>query len=900
MSDTQQQPPPPERPQQQHQQPIRVLLVEDNPADARLLTESLKDAGRDAFRITHVSRLSAAVEALAKEPPEADVIALDLSLPDSAGLATVQRVQAVAPGVPIVVLTGLQDEALALQAVRQGVQDYLVKGQCEGGLAARALRYAVERQRVESAYHESEQRYRALTTATADVMYRMSPDWAEMRQLTGRGFIADTSEPSRDWVEQYIHPDDRPMVLETIDQAIRSKSVFELEHRVVRADGTLGWTHSRAIPILDARGEITEWFGAASDVTQRKVAEEALRENEARLASLFEALPVGVGIIGAGGKLIASNREMEAYLPTGIVPSQDEARIDRWRATLADGRPLEPSEYPGARAMRGERVVPGVEFRYRRDDGTEVWTQVAAVPMRAADGGVGGTVVVINDIDALKRTEEELRRAHQFSEGLIETARSIVLLLDTKGRILRFNPYFETLTGRRLEDVRGKSWFDTFLPERDRERIRALFGRALTAERTSGNVNPIVTKDGRERDIEWFDAPLTDARGELIGVLCTGQDITDRKAAEERLREGLARLAAVVSTAVDAIITIDEQGIMDSVNPSTERLFGYTAAELLGRNVRMLMPEPYAHEHDGYLRAYLKTGVAKIIGIGREVVGLRKDGTTFPLDLSVSEFRAGGRRMFTGILHDLSNRRRLEREILEASAQEQRRIGHDLHDGICQQILGASFGLEVHAQRLEKAASDQVPAVRKLLDLLNDTLTQARALSHGLNPIDLRAGGLPKALHDLTGRVSEMFKIDCEFREEGEVHVPDNTTATHLLRIAQEAISNAIKHGRARHIAVALVESNGHLTLTVTDDGRGLPPAPGKTGGRGTQIMQYRAGMIGGTLAVRPADNGGVLVTCSLRLPVSSAPRPDAGAASKQRPPAPARGHKPAKPSRRR
>jgi len=247
--------------------------------------------------------------------------------------------------------------------------------------------------------------------------------------------------------------------------------------------------------------------------------------------------------------------------------------------------------------------------------------------------------------------------------------------------------------------------------------------------------------------------------------------------------------------------------------------------------------------------------------------------------------------MFTGILHDASNRRRLEREILEASANEQRRIGHDLHDGICQQILGASFGLEVHAQRLEKTAPEHVPVVRKLQDLLNDTLTQARALSHGLNPIDLRAGGLPKALHDLTARVSEMFHVECRFREEGDVEVADNTTATHLLRIAQEAISNAIKHGRPGQIHVVLAGSNGWLTLTVTDNGRGFPPAPGKPGGRGLQIMQYRAGLIGATLTLRPAKPAGMIVTCSLRLPASSpqdgeqASLPQAPPTSAARPP---------------
>jgi len=125
---------------------------------------------------------------------------------------------------------------------------------------------------------KSEERFRALVNATSYVVYRMSPDWSEMHQLQGRGFVSDTGKPRTDWLEEYIHPDDREVVLRKIREAVLAKSIFELEHRVRRRDGTLGWTYSRAIPLLDDKGEIIEWFGAASDVTARKKAEENYRQ----------------------------------------------------------------------------------------------------------------------------------------------------------------------------------------------------------------------------------------------------------------------------------------------------------------------------------------------------------------------------------------------------------------------------------------------------------------------------------------------------------------------------------------------------------------------------------------------------------------------------------------------
>jgi signal transduction histidine kinase len=220
--------------------------------------------------------------------------------------------------------------------------------------------------------------------------------------------------------------------------------------------------------------------------------------------------------------------------------------------------------------------------------------------------------------------------------------------------------------------------------------------------------------------------------------------------------------------------------------------------------------------------------------------------------------------MFTGLIRDLTERRRLERQILDAGAEEQRRIGHDLHDGLCQQLTGCAFALEVLGQKLERRASPETASIRKVSELVDQAITQARTLAHGLQPVTLEATGLATALRELANKAESMFRVSCLFVGESEVEVHDNTVATHLYRIAQEAISNAVKHGKAKTVIVDLGETDRELRLTVTDDGVGIgraaPNARGK--GIGLQTMRYRARAIGGTLDVRPGERGGTVVMC--------------------------------------
>jgi PAS domain S-box-containing protein len=330
-------------------------------------------------------------------------------------------------------------------------------------------------------------------------------------------------------------------------------------------------------------------------------------------------------------------------------------------------------------------------------------------------------------------------------------------------------------------------------------------------------------------------------------------------------KEQGAQLKAILDTAVDAIITIDQRGLIESFNRAARTMFGYEPREVIGHNIKMLMPEPYRGQHDGYMADYLRSGRARIIGIGREVVALRKDGTVFPIDLAVSQVSLGRRRTFTGIVRDITDRKRLEKEILEVSEREQRRIGQDLHDGLCQQLTGIAFLVRALQQRLAGSAENESEHAARINRLLKEAVNQARNLSHGLYPVDPQPDGLSVALAQLASNIQNHFNIQCVFRCQAPVVVQDNSVATHLYRIAQEAAQNAIRHGKASRVVIELAGARTGPRLSVTDNGVGFPDDKSLQTGIGLRSMSHRAQVVNGSLRIRRQVRGGTRVDCELK-----------------------------------
>jgi PAS domain S-box-containing protein len=514
-----------------------------------------------------------------------------------------------------------------------------------------------------------------------------------------------------------------------------------------------------------------------------------------------------------------------------------------------------------------------MEYRLRRHDGEYRWVLDNGIPIHSVRGEFTGYIGSCIDITERKRAEEALRQSEAESRRLLDYHRGVMANLveglyttDTQGLVTYMNPSAESLFGWKSAELLGRRMHDvTHYQHPD--------GRPFPIEECSGfqilragkvvkdHDDVFIRRDGSFFPVVYSSSPLVSG-GRVVGMVVVFRDVTDRKEAEARLRDSEARMQAILNTATDAIITMDIHGIMQSVNPASARMFGYAPAEMVGQNVGLIMPSPYREEHDGYLRQYLQTGNKHIIGASRELYARRKDGSIFPMHLTVSEIE--GRKLFTGILRDMTEYKRLERDVLEAASLEQRRIGQDLHDTVAQELTALNLLAQDSTETLETDPRKVAPLLRQLAQGLQRSQHELRSVLRGLLPVAVDSAGLMAALSDLAERTRQERKVYCMFDCPQPISVVDNLTATQLYLIAQEAVQNAVKHARARTVRITLNAAGAGLVLRVQDDGGGMPARPAATGGMGLRIIGSRAAMIGGTLTIVPGKPNGTVVACAL------------------------------------
>jgi two-component system, LuxR family, sensor kinase FixL len=425
----------------------------------------------------------------------------------------------------------------------------------------------------------------------------------------------------------------------------------------------------------------------------------------------------------------------------------------------------------------------------------------------------------------LTRSFKPKQEAERVLAAIVESSEDAIIAKDLDGTILSWNESAEHMYGYRAEEMIGNN-IGVIIPLDRPNELKDILLRIKHGERVRHFETVRIAKDGRRIEVSLTVSPIKDQAGAIVGASAIARDITEKNNRVRQLTDSEERLRSIVEAAVDGIIVIDAGGHIESFNPGAERLFGYTANEVAGKNVSMLMPDPYQSEHDGYISHYLHTGEQRIIGIGREVAAMRKDGSTFPVHLSVGEMNLGGQRKFTGILHDLTSRVAMEERLREQAAlvrlgEMAAVIAHEVKNPLAAvrgaiQVIGKRLAT---GSREAAVVTDIIARIDTLNLLVRDLLLFAR----------------PPQPHPIAVDVRSVLSMTIDLLRGDDTHAGVRVTMTgdappimadvELLKIVfLNLLINSAQAMKGRGLITIDVSADSHSCCVVTSDtGPGIP-----------------------------------------------------------------------------
>jgi PAS domain S-box-containing protein len=438
----------------------------------------------------------------------------------------------------------------------------------------------------------------------------------------------------------------------------------------------------------------------------------------------------------------------------------------------------------------------------------------------------------------------------------VESTPNAIIIANDKGKIVLVNQQAEKLFGYDRSELMGEL-LEILLPERYRAAHPGQRGSFMAAPsaRPMGMGRDLyaLRKDGTEIPVEIGLNPVKTEEGHF--VLAAIADITLRKQAEETLRKSQERFRHMVENLRAGAVHVEENAIL--FNKAAEEITGYSNSEI--SNLDDWFKKLYGKEHEK-IRAQYENDKAAGFPVPRTVMLKRKDGEERFVQFAAYK----DEKAEVWMLHDITERKRLEKMILEVTKKEQRRIGEELHEGLAQHLTLTAIAGKILGKKLSKKSPSLAREASKVTGMVNQAITQTRELAQGLYSLEMQSDGFPDALKKFASDTQKTCGVRCFFRSDPAVNVTDNTAAAHLYRIVREAVSNAVKHGRSKEIIISLKsKDSGTAELKITNSGAKFKARKPGYEGMGLKIMQSRAKLIGATLHIGPRPKGGTIVTCT-------------------------------------
>jgi PAS domain S-box-containing protein len=497
------------------------------------------------------------------------------------------------------------------------------------------------------------------------------------------------------------------------------------------------------------------------------------------------------------------------------------------------------------------------------------------------------------------RGQTALERRAQVLDITLSSIADFAYTFDREGRFIYANKALAKLLGKTPDQMVGKDFHDLGYPAELTDRLQRQIEHVVQTKEIVQDETPFTSPAGVDGYYEYIFRPVFGADGSVEVVAGSTRDITERKKSEQALRESEERFRLLVEGARDyAMFLLDGDNVITFWSAGAERVFGWTQEEAVGQSGEIIFtPED---RKKGAVEKEIQTALIAGRAPDRRF-HLRKGGSRFWADgVLVRLDDQGTVRGFAKVARDatdqrkaedelrhardeqeqrvlertrdlmatnaeleraMAQRRQLERELLEISEREKRRIGEDLHDMVCQELTATALFLKSTAKKLARKSPTAAETLEESALTVNRNVGLARELARGLQAVELTATGLKNALRGLAAQACDNSGISCHFRAARGVRVPDDTVALHLYRIAQEALTNAVRHSGAKNILVTLDRNPTHTCVSVQDDGKGFAIRRRRKG-LGLHMMRYRANALGGELKIERRRSGGTEITC--------------------------------------
>ncbi len=892
-----------------------ILLVEDNPGDARLVREMLAEAGGDSFAVDWVSSLSEALEHLARGG--IDLVLLDLGLPDSQGLDTFRRAYEPASHLPFLVLTGYADVTLGSTAVRQGAQDYLPKGEVTGSLLQRAIRYAIERKRTEAALEAERKKLFTVLDNLPAVVHLKSADFKII--FANRRFREVFGDPGDRPCYEHIHGRNAPCEHCAAPEVLKTQVPKKFEGSEPVHGGIYEFYN---YPLCDRNSRLVLTLGI--DITERKQAEEEIKLNEARLASLMRisqysaasiqdlldyALNEAIALTGSKigyihfydettRQFTLNTWSRDVMQVSTVALPQTIYQLEKtgiWGEAVRQAKPIMVNDfqaphplkkgYPEGHAplykyltipvMSDHRIVAVVGMANKASDYDDADVRQLTLMMDAV-----WKIVQRREVgQALRQSEARLAEAQRIAhvgswEWDVKTNQAV--WSEELFRILHLPPQDYGLS---YEE------FMQYVHPDDRESLKRSLGEGLTSGNPLESDYRIILGDGSQRYVHVDAEIILSESGEPALVRGTLQNITERVMAEQKLRESEERFRAIFEQAAVGVAQIDTStGRFIRVNQKYGDIVGLEPEELMATTFMAIThQDDLQADLDNMQR--LREGVIRQFSLEKRYI--RRDGSLVWVNLTVSPLWETGQppNYHIAVVEDITERRQAENtlresekklrlladQLLTAQEDERKRISSELHDELGHALLTLKLDLRSIEKQLLPEQQALAEEVESVLGYIDEVIKNVRRLYLGLSPGDLEDLGLTAALKSLIDEFSHHNQeIAWSIDFDGIDGLFPLEFQTNIYRIFQEILTNIGKHAAPTHVSIVIRKAKKGVLFKVEDNGKGFNHPNILNGsydqGLGLIVMEERVRIMGGSFNIISQENQGTNINFTIQV----------------------------------